>query len=231
MPGYRYHGFAEAPIYPYAPPAPRGLLSRLWTRLALRLFWKIEEEQVRWVCEAFSKGAVVGRDLRVTARAWCVNPGRPENIRLGESVVCRGLIRVERFHEGQVRVGDNVLLGDDSIISCAERVEIGAFTMLAHGVQVYDNDSHPLEAVQRERDYLIASTRMQGDRPGIGRAPVWIGDHCWIGTNGLVMKGVRIGPGSVVAAGSVVVSDLPPFTLAAGNPARVIRSLIQEPSA
>jgi acetyltransferase-like isoleucine patch superfamily enzyme len=225
MPGYRYHGFAEASIYDYAPPGPRGLLSRLWTLLAVRLFWKIELEQVRWVCDAFSRGAIVGRDLRVTARAWCVNPARPENIRLGESVICRGLIRIERFHEGHVVIGDNVLLGDDSIISCAERVEVGSFTMLAHGVQIFDNDSHPLDIAQRERDYLIASGRLEGDRPGIGRAAVWIGDHCWIGTNSLVMKGVRIGPGSVVAAGSVVVSDVPPFTVAAGNPARVVRSL------
>ncbi len=222
---HRYHAFAEAPIYNFAPPRRRGFLSRLWSHLALRLFRTVEIEQLGWVCQAFARNAVVGPDLRVTTRAWCVNPGPPENIRLGQSVICRGLIRIERFHEGHVVIGDNVLLGDDSIISCAERVEIGAFTMLAHGVQVYDNDSHPVEAARRERDYLIASGRLEGDRPGIGRAPVWIGDHCWLGTNGLVLKGVRIGPGTVVAAGSVVVSDLPPFTLAAGNPARVVRSL------
>lgn len=222
---HRYHGFAEAPIHSFAPPRPKGFLSRLWSRLALRLFWTVEFEQLGWVCQAFARNAIVGRDLRVTTRAWCVNPGRPENIRLGQSVICRGLIRVERFHHGQIVIGDNVLLGDDSIISCADRVEIGAFTMLAHGVQVYDNNSHPLEAARRERDYLIASGRLEGDRPGIGRAPVWIGDHCWIGTNALVLKGVRIGPGTVVAAGSVVVADLPPFTLAAGNPARVVRSV------
>ena len=225
MPGYRYHAFAETPIYRYQPPGPRGILSRVWARLALRLFWKIEHEQVRWVCEAFTRGAVVGADLHVTPRAWCANPTRPENIRLGQSVICRGLIRVERFHEGEIVIGDNVYLGDDTIISCAERVEIGAYTMLAHGAQVYDNDSHPLDATQRERDQLIAVGRLEGDRPGIGRAPVWIGDHCWIGTNAVVLKGVRIGPGTVVAASSVVATDLPPFTLAAGNPARVVRSL------
>ena len=54
MPGYRYHAFAEAPIYRYAAPTGRGVLSRLWTRLALRIFWKLEHEQVRWVCDAFA---------------------------------------------------------------------------------------------------------------------------------------------------------------------------------
>lgn len=230
MAGYRYHAFAETPIYRYAPPTPRGLLSRLWTRLALKVFWKIEFEQVRWVCESFARGAVVGPDLQVTTRAWCVNPARRESIRLGRSVICRGLVRVERFHEGQIVIGDHVYLGDDTIISCAERVEIGAYTMLAHGAQVYDNDSHPMEATQRERDQLIAVGLLNGDRPGIGRAPVSIGDHCWIGTNAVVLKGVRIGPGTVVAASSVVASDLPPFSLAAGNPARVVRSVASNAS-
>lgn len=225
MPGHRYHAFAETPIYHYTEPTDRGLLSRVWTRLALKLFWKIEFEQVRWVCEAFARGAVVGPDLQVTTRAWCVNPSRPENIRIGQSVICRGLLRVERFHNGSIVVGDNVYLGDNTIVSCAERVEIGAHTMLAHGAQVYDNDSHPLDATQRERDQLIAVGRLKGDRPGIGRAQVSIGDHCWIGTNAVVLKGVRIGPGTVVAAGSVVAADLPPFSLAAGNPAKVVRSL------
>jgi acetyltransferase-like isoleucine patch superfamily enzyme len=225
MPGYRYHAFAEAPLYHYAPPTARGLLGRVLTRLALGIFWRIEHEQVRWVCEAFARGAVVGPGLQLTSRAWCVNPARPEHIRLGESVICRGLLAVERFHHGHITIGDHVYLGDDTIISSAERVEIGAYTMLAHGAQVYDNDSHPMDATARERDQLIAVGRLKGERPGIGRAAVSIGDHCWIGTNAIVVKGVRIGPGTVVAAGSVVASDLPPFTLAAGNPARVIRSL------
>lgn len=230
MPGDRYHAFAEAPIYRYSEPTGRGLLSRIWTRLALRFFKKLEDEQVRWVCEAFAKSAVVGQGLQLTTRAWCVNPGRPTNIRIGAYVICRGLLLIERFRQGEIIVGDNVYLGDDTVISSAERVEIGAYTMLAHGAQIYDNDSHPMEAAQRERDQLIAVGRMQGERSNIGHASVIIGDHCWLGTNAIVLKGVRIGPGTVVAASSVVASDLPPFTLAAGNPARVVRSLVSNTS-
>jgi acetyltransferase-like isoleucine patch superfamily enzyme len=56
--------------------------------------------------------------------------------------------------------------------------------------------------------------------------PISIGDHCWIGINALVLKGVTLGQGTVVAAGSVVGSgEYPPFSLLAGNPARVIRSV------
>lgn len=57
--------------------------------------------------------------------------------------------------------------------------------------------------------------------------PVVIRDKVWLGFNVIVLKGVTIGEGSVVAAGSVVTRDVPDFTLVAGNPARFIRSLVQ----
>jgi acetyltransferase-like isoleucine patch superfamily enzyme len=55
--------------------------------------------------------------------------------------------------------------------------------------------------------------------------PVRIGDKSWIGLNVIILKGVEIGEGAVVAAGSVVTKNIPPWTIAAGNPARVIREI------
>ena len=66
-------------------------------------------------------------------------------------------------------------------------------------------------------------------RPPIPNEPVIIGDHVWIGMNSLIMKGVTIGAGSVIAAGSVVTGHIPPLSVAAGIPAKVIASL--EPKA
>ena len=62
------------------------------------------------------------------------------------------------------------------------------------------------------------------DRMLVYRAPIVIGDHVWIGTNAIVLKGVTIGDGAVIAAGAVVTRDVPAHSLAAGVPARVIRS-------
>jgi acetyltransferase-like isoleucine patch superfamily enzyme len=56
-------------------------------------------------------------------------------------------------------------------------------------------------------------------------APVVIEEDVWIGTNCMVLKGVTIGRGAVIAAGAVVTKDVPPFTVAAGNPARVIKRI------
>lgn len=228
MPGYRYHAFSEAPIYEIKPQSPARVWSRLWTRLVAKIFWKIEQMQLEMAMESFLKGAVLGAHCRMTARAWCVNPGARENIRIGNGVVCRGLVRSERFHPGKIIIGDDVYLGDDTIISAADLVEIGSATMLAHGVQIFDNDSHPLDPFLRERDMLIATMRVKGQRPEIAFAPVVVGPRSWVGLNSIILRGVTIGEGAVVAAGSVVTKDVPPYTLVAGNPANVVKNISLE---
>jgi acetyltransferase-like isoleucine patch superfamily enzyme len=222
----RYHAFTDASIFPYRPPAPPATgLRRLWQRLVYKLWRSMQEQQLQSVFRAFEHGAVFEPGLRLTLRAWCHNPGPRENIRLGRDVICRGILRSESFQPGQIVIGDNVYLGDDTLIASAAQVSIGAFTMLAHGVQVFDNNSHPLDATERERDQQIAVGNIQGQRPAIASAPIWIGENSWIGFNAIVLKGVRIGPRSIVAAGSVVTKDVPPNSVAAGNPARVIKEM------
>jgi acetyltransferase-like isoleucine patch superfamily enzyme len=122
-------------------------------------------------------------------------------------------------------VGENVYIGDDCILSCMQQIEVGNLVMLAHGVQVFDNDSHPLDATSREQDYLTLVGRLPGSRQPIARAPIIIGERVWIGFNAAIMKGVTLGDGAVIAAMSVVTKDVPAWTMVAGNPARIIKEL------
>src|SRR5205814_260457 len=85
-----------------------------------------------------------------------------------------------------------------------ERVTIGSECAIADEVRIADGDYHRID-----------------DRPL--RAPVAIGDRVWIGLRAIVLKGVTIGDGAVVAASAVVTRDVPPATLVAGVPARVVR--------
>jgi len=62
----------------------------------------------------------------------------------------------------------------------------------------------------------------------VATAPVKISNKAWIGVRAIVLKGVTIGEGAVVGAGSIVTSDVPPWTIVAGNPARIIRPLTDE---
>jgi acetyltransferase-like isoleucine patch superfamily enzyme len=228
----RYHAYGTGPTYPIAAERSDRFVSRAWKRFLSKLWYVVEREQARMAVASFQDNAVVGNDCRVGPRAWCVNPGPREHIQLGESVICRGVLRT--FNSGTLIVGDYVYIGDDCLISCSELVEIGSWTMISHSVQIIDSDSHPSDPILREQDYLTILGRHSGPRPPIPSNPVLIGERVQIGTNAIVMKGVHIGEGSIIAPGAFVTANVAPGTVVAGNPARFVMRLApvsQPPSA
>jgi acetyltransferase-like isoleucine patch superfamily enzyme len=90
-------------------------------------------------------------------------------------------------------------------IDCFEFISIGDGAAIAKGVVIRDSDSHSIDS-----------------RPST--APIHIGKHVWIGTNAIILKGVTVGDGAVVAAGAVVTRDVPARSLVAGVPAKVIKA-------
>ncbi len=95
-------------------------------------------------------------------------------------------------------------------IICTDKVEIGEDVAIARDVIIRDTDSHEIVAENHKV-----------------KAPVVIGNHVWIGTRAIIMKGVKIGDGAVIAAGAVVTKDVPPKTIVAGVPAKVIRENVE----
>lgn len=121
-----------------------------------------------------------------------------------------------------IRIGDRA--GFSGVVICAaERVEIGDRVMLGANVTITDTDSHPI--AYRMRHPAIFGTPPKSVETEVETRPVKIGDDVFVGMHSLILKGVTIGSGSVVGAGSVVAHDLPEHCIAAGNPARVIRML------
>ena len=117
--------------------------------------------------------------------------------------------------EAAIVLEQGVELSGTSIAARSQTIRIGAYTMIAPGCVLGDSDFHALWPSEQRH---IA--------PGYERdAGIEIGDHVWIGMHCCILKGVRIGRGSIVAAGSVVTRDLPENCLAAGVPARVVRAL------
>jgi len=95
-------------------------------------------------------------------------------------------------------------------ITCSKKITIGKGCAIARGVVIRDYDAHKL---------------MHGNHRT--SKEITIGNHVWIGTRAIILKGVKIGDGAVIAAGAVVVKDVPPKAIAAGNPAKVIRENIE----
>lgn len=222
MPVNFTHAFADGAAF-LKPPAPRTRWAAAMPRLLTRL---LVSHSVANVWETFERAAEVGAECRLGPSAWCVNRGPTNKVRLGEGTVCRGILRREDFGDGDLVIGNRVYIGDDCIISCCDRVEIGDLTLVGHGVQIFDNNSHPLDADARIAHWAaIASGRGSLSPSAIDHAPVLIGDRAWVGFGAVVLKGVTVGQGAVVAAASVVTSDVQPYTIVAGNPAVPIRSL------
>jgi acetyltransferase-like isoleucine patch superfamily enzyme len=114
----------------------------------------------------------------------------------------------------RIEIGAGCFLNRNTMLAAYERIEIGDHTMLANGCFVGD-------AEHRFDDPDLPVT-WQGFR---GKGPVRIGADCWLGVNCAVTGGVTIGARCVVGANSVVTGDLPPGTIAAGAPARVIKDI------
>lgn len=174
----------------------------------------------------FNRYATISDETLLGPQAWCFNPkGNASDILMEGRVIFRGFIRLERFGRGFLRIEPDVYVGDDTLISCADSIHIGRYTLIAHNVHIFDNNSHPMDWRDRQTHWASIGDRCPDETLPIKHAPVRIGQHVWIGFNSIIHKGVTIGDRSIVAAGSVVMEDIPPDSLAAGNPARIIRKL------
>jgi acetyltransferase-like isoleucine patch superfamily enzyme len=170
--------------------------------------------------------AALGDRVRVGRNAWFVNNRNDLSaLSIGNESVLRGCLRVERFRKATLQIGDRCYLGDDTIISCAVEIRIGSYVLIAHGTEIYDNDSHPVDPAERRRDIDLILGKDEGPRPEIPAKPVVIGDNVWIGSHCKIMKGVSIGDDAVVAAGSIVTQDIPAGGIAAGNTAKLVGSV------
>jgi acetyltransferase-like isoleucine patch superfamily enzyme len=179
------------------------------------------------VWRQFRENAEIGPNVRLALNARLINLSEKKRARLPGDCVIRGILKLEAGAE--LEIGRFCYVGDGVVISAKESVIIGDSTLIAHGVQMFDNNTHPTNAAQRELQFR----RMIGykDRNGpmvIESAPIKIGNRCWVGMNSIVMKGVTIGDDTIVASGSVVVAPLPEGVIAAGNPARIVRKLTAE---
>ncbi len=167
--------------------------------------------------------ATTGRSTRLFDTSNLV--GVPERLQIGDYCHIMGEILLVNS-TARVTIGNYCSLGKDSRIWAQESVVIGNHVLIAHLVDIHDNNSHSLEWRDRREDAVNVFERGHAlETAKVPAAPVVIEDDVWIGAKSTIMKGVRIGRGAVVAAASVVTKDVSPFTLVAGNPARTVREL------
>lgn len=127
--------------------------------------------------------------------------------------------------QGRVSLGQYALVNGARII-CDREVEIGDYCLISWNVLLMDSYRVPLDQARRRQELSLAPSRAPRRLDGATEAkPIRIGRNVWIGFDSCILPGVTVGEGAIIGARSVVFDDVEPFTIVAGNPARVIRVL------
>lgn len=161
-------------------------------------------------------------------RSYCVSCGRnlylelvpsvggPVKITIGDDVCISGVLVIASGHvldSPQLRIADRVFIGHNVSFRVNQQIVVEEGVLIAQGSYITDSDEHPIDP----------DLRAQGLPPAVADIKsVRICRNAWIGRGAYILKGVTIGEGAIVGAGAVVAKDVPPFSIAVGNPARVL---------
>jgi acetyltransferase-like isoleucine patch superfamily enzyme len=200
----------------FAVPAPRIIVKPLlWVFLftrnayhfALRVF----------ICEPLFKAYCTkyGRNLHTGCFVhWITGKG---DIVLGDNVTLDGksnIVFAARFSDHPtLQIGDNTGIGHNCFFTVGKLISIGRNCLLSGDVTIMDSNAHDTDPASRSAH---KPPNPEDVRPVLIRDGVWIGRHC------IIFPGVKIGEGSVISAGSIVRTHVPPYSVVAGNPARVM---------
>lgn len=152
-------------------------------------------------------------------------------VSIGENSLVSGQYIFESS-EGEISIGNNTFIGSSTFI-CRTKITIGDNVNIAWGCTIYDHDSHSQDYQIRRNDVIVTlRNSTEGRNPAtyknwsvVKSAPITIQNDAWIGMNCIILKGVTIGEGAIIGAGAVVTHDIPAWTMAAGNPAQIIKKI------
>lgn len=156
----------------------------------------------------------IPRPLQSLVRSLLNRAAIGNNVTIGSGFRAGSGSRINSLHE--LKVGKNFSLGPGSLVEVDG--EIGDYVLIARGVQIVGRLDHAIDEV----GVPIVESQWVGDRAKSKMDVVEIGHDVWIGAGVVVLGGVRIGEGAIIGGGAVVVSDIPDYAIAVGNPARVV---------
>lgn len=193
-------------------PQLRNLIYRsIFSRLDSRVYIQHGVDFLGTNCIEMCSGIHIFKGVRIDARGHQNN-----KIYLGAKVAIERNVDIGCLDNTCIYIGDETFIGPDVCIAGPGDIKIGKYCMIASHTGIYANNHNftdPMTPIKEQ---------------GITRQGIVIEDNCWLGHGVTVLDGVTIGQGSVIGAGSVVTKDIPPFCVAVGVPARVVKTRLSK---
>ena len=149
---------------------------------------------------------------------------------IGKDSVVNGNFIFEN-ENGFIEIGDRSFIGGGKFISI-NKISIGNDVLISWGCTIMDNNAHALKWSERKDDVKEWKRGIEENKIGyyknwthVKSDPVIIEDKAWLGFEVVILKGVRVGKGAIVASRSVVTKNVPDWTIVAGNPAQIVREI------
>lgn len=176
-----------------------------------------------------SKMTLLGDKYEITSQTKVILSygSSKDNIVLHNNVSLLGCHIISQ-RTGHIELGNFVKIGSGSKLLAVDSITIDDYTAIATDVTIVDNNNHPINPDFRR---FMRTTEHHSDARSWVHSehkPIYIGKNCWIGSDVRIQKGVTIGDNSVIAACSVVTKDVPANCIAAGNPAKIVKTDIDK---
>ncbi len=197
----------------------------------LRLVFDLQAgiaESFRWALSYFVREPLfrarctsVGKRFRLFRLPYVVGHAR---IQLGDDVNFFGKVDIVSgriFDEPKLIIHNRVDIGHNVVFVVNKEIVIEDDVNVASGVRFMDTDAHPRDTADRIADLPPKPEEIK---------PVRICKNAWIGQNVFILKGVTVGEGAIIGVNSVVITDIPPYAVAIGNPARVVAKNLDKPA-
>ena len=199
----------------------KRIINKLFRKIGYEISARKFDQAIERVIHLGERSNIEGINVRDQYKAGL-------RLKIGNDCLIHGNYVFER-PSGIVTIGNRTFIGG-GLFSCIDQITIGNDVMISWGGTFVDTDFHSLVSEERTNDVLEWKKGLDENRIGkyknwinVKSAPIKICDKVWIGFNCIILKGVTVGEGAIVGAGSVVTKDVLPYAIVGGNPAQFIR--------
>lgn len=143
-------------------------------------------------------------------------------ITIGNECTLQGLL-VTEHDNASITIGNNVFIGANTVLDCAQAIVLEDDVLVSYECLLLDSNNHSQNFDVRKNDLPDVKSGREYNWSAIPSNPIRVCRGAWIGARSIILKGVTIGEGAIVGAGSVVTKSVDPYTIVGGNPARVVK--------